>query len=165
MGLETFSEHQFFFLRTGVNNPLTGSVVPVKGTIEDPKTITGVQITKSTGKTVLCDSNVSLMVQKQNHYVLDSTGMELRKVMSVSGQNITLQAGFTDDITSAEPLKIVEGGRYKKVKITNTHSSANASINGVAIKPGEIIEREFARGCAPVYYDATGGELLFELSE
>lgn len=165
MGLDTFSEGQFHLLRTGATNPLTGANVAVKGTIEEPKTIAGVQIEKSTNELVLCDSDVSLKVQKDTHYILNSADLELRRVVDVQGKNITLERGFTTPIAVAEDLKVVEGGRFKRVKITNTHATVAATVNGVSLRAGESIEREFARGCAPIYYDATTSELLFELSE
>lgn len=68
-------------------------------------------------------------------------------------------------VDNAENVFIVQTQRYKSVWVKNTHASAASVLQEVAFAFGEIMIKEFEKGCAPFTYDATSSQLTFHLSE
>ncbi len=97
-------------------------------------------------------------------WLYSSTSKELREVGWISKYDtgLTLKtSAFT--APAAGDNVVVCKTRYTGVMIT-VSGAANVTINGSTYKPGEVISYTDSDGIDPIYYDATGSEITFDVS-
>lgn len=92
----------------------------------------------------------------------DGNSIATTEVSTVASWTDTTMSGGVDN---AENVFIVQTQRYKSVWVKNTHASAASVLQEIAFTFGEIMIKEFEKGCAPFTYDATSSQLTFHLSE
>lgn len=132
---------------------LSGGQFPAIGTI--PVAITKTGLISSNGTAVRGDDDVNFETSqvRPNDYLYD--GSVVRRIKAVlSPKLLELWQEFPSDLVDAE-LRHCERQFFKKIRIKNTHGSADATLQEALFASGD----EFENSGAPVAYDATDSEL------
>lgn len=131
----------------------SGGQFPIKGTI--PVAVTKTGLISSTDVNVRGDDDVNFETSqiRANDYLYD--GNVVRRIKAIlSPTMLILWQAFPDDLEDV-PLRYCERQFFRKIRIKNTHSSADATLQEAPFASGD----EFENTGAPIAYDATDAEL------
>lgn len=134
-----------------------GSSFPTKGSIPIATGKSGTII--STGKKVRGDANTRFLSEMREGDYLYHKDVVRRIAYVESDYMLTLTQEFPTDITVAVIPLVCESQFYKAIYAKNTHASADAILQEAPITPGNT----FLNGGAPISYDASSGELEFQV--
>ena len=151
-------------LVSGVIDPRTGAIVPVKGAMPLQQAQTAQFTTE--GVDVLGDGSTVFDDEfKTDDWLYSVSLNEVRQIKAVTGtNNMELYYGFSADIVIAEDVYLVKTQRYKAIQVTNV-GTTTTTLQEVPFSIGEVMTKEFELGCAPFTYDAIASILSFNLSE
>jgi len=136
---------------------VSGSSFPVKGTI--PIANTHVGTFKSTGKAVR-GTGTFFTKLIQGSFLYD--GNVLRQIDYVVADDfLFLKEGFPTDVTAATAVNVCVNQFYKMILAKSTHATASATLQEAPFRPGD----HTVNGGAPYSYDATTGEISFQVSQ
>lgn len=136
---------------------MSGTSFAKKGTI--PVCVTSLGTMKSGGKTVRGTGTqfTRLLV---GSYLYD--GSVLRQIdYIVSDTMLVLKQAFPTDLSVATPVKFCERQFYKMIIATSTDTANSAILNEAPFRPNDKV----FDGGAPYSYDATTGEISFQVSQ
>jgi len=136
---------------------VTGSSFPLVGTI--PAALAYPGTFKSTGK------NVRGTGTNFTRFILNSylyNGSVLRQIdYVVSDTFLVLKQGFPTDVSVDTTVKICERQFYKMIIAMSTHATQAATLQEAPFRPNDRV----VDGGAPYSYDATSGEISFEVHQ
>ncbi len=136
---------------------MKGTAFPVKGTI--PVSLTYPGTIKSTGKAVRGTSTefTKLII---GSYVY--AGDVIRQIdYVVSDTLMFLKEAFPVDLSSDTLFKICERQYYKMIIASSTHATDSAILQEAPFRANDRV----VNGGAPYSYDATSGEISFEVHQ
>ena len=161
----------FFHPETGVFNAVTGgaynlpfygaivrgSVFPSIGTI--PIAVTYVGTMKSTGKNVRGTGTQFTKIIQGSYLYAGNVVREVDYV--VSDTLLVLKQAFPSDLSVDTAVKVCERQYFKMIVAKNTHASAAAILQEAPFAAGRVL----VGGGAPMSYDATYGEISFDVHQ
>lgn len=132
-----------------------GSSFPKVGTI--PEAVVREGTFKAEGKAVR-GTNTLFTKLIQGSYLYD--GNVVRQIDYVVSDNLLfLKEAFPSNVSVDTPVRVCERQFYKMVYAKNTHLSDSPTFQEALIRPSDV----HVSGGAPVAFDATSGEISFEL--
>ncbi len=136
-----------------------GSVFPTRGTIPISTPKAGTIISQG-NKVRGTNTRFKSDVQEEDFIHAKNVVRKVRYV--ISDTLLELEGGFPTDITGAgEGLRICRPQDYNSIYAKSTSTSADAILQEAPFRQGDT---QFGGG-APVSYDATTGEISFEVSQ
>lgn len=137
---------------------VSGTSFPTKGTI--PVAVTHIGTFQSGGKAVRGTGTQFTKFIIQGDYLYD--GNVVRQIdYVVSDTLLFLKEGFPTDVSSDTAVKICSRQFFKIIIAKSTHASVNAILQEAPFVPGD----HTYNGGAPVSYDATSGQISFQMSQ
>ncbi len=134
-----------------------GSSFPTRGTIPLSTPKAGTII--STGKNVRGSSTTFLSDVKKGDYIhANNVVREIDYV--ISDTLLVLKEGFQPDISTAHGLRICSPQIYKSIYAKSTDSTNAAILQEASFVAGDV---SFTGG-SPLSYDATSGQISFEVT-
>jgi len=134
-----------------------GNVFPLKGTIPIATPKAGTII--SQGKNVR-GSGTSFTTSLQREDFIYANGVVRKIDEIISDTLLILVEGFPSDITSAHGLWVCSPQIYKSIYAKSTDSTNNAILQEATFVKDDVS----VTGGAPLSYDATQGQISFEVS-
>lgn len=134
-----------------------GSVFPAKGTIPISTPKAGTIISQGVN---VRGSGTTFTTSCQNEDFIHANGVVRKIDYIVSDTLLVLTEGFPNDITSAHGLRVCSPQIYKSIYAKSTDTNANAVLQEATFVSGEV---SFTGG-APISYDATTGQISFEVT-
>lgn len=135
-----------------------GAVFPVRGTIplSWPKAGT---ITSQGNNVRGVGTSFKSQVQEEDYIHAKNVVRKVKHV--ISDTLLILESGFPTDITGVgEGLRTCRAQEYNAIYAKSTSTSADAILQEAPFRQGDT----FLNGGAPISYDATTGEISFEMS-
>lgn len=100
----------------------------------------------------------------EGDWLYSTNSKELREVGWINIKretNLKLVSAFTTPSIN-DPVLVCRT-RYKSVMITIS-GAAVVTVNGKTYQPGEVLSFNSDTGIVPIYYDATGSEITFDVT-
>jgi hypothetical protein len=133
-----------------------GAVFPAIGTIPISNPTSGTII--SQGVAVRgTNTRFTTELSEDDHIHAKNVVRKISQIMSDT--LLFLTAGFPTDITVASSYRVCKPQTYKGI-IARSTGSANATLQESIFVPNDV----FVNGGAPISYDATAGQISFEVS-
>lgn len=137
---------------------VSGSSFPIKGTI--PVAVTQIGTFVSGGKAVRGTGTQFTKFIIPGDYLYDGT--VLRQIDYVQSDTLLfLKEAFPTDVSVAAAVKTCSRQFFKIIIAKSTHASANAILQEAPF----VIGDHTYNGGAPLSYDATSGQISFQMSQ